>query len=473
MSLSVSKISMAILVATMAILIAGFWCFADASTYYVRTDGNDNCNGTVDSSGSSGNCAFRTILKGLQTAQAGDTVIVHSGSYTGETLSSQRAGTSGNLITLQAYPGETVSISRITISHNYNVVQGLRVTGSGAYSGAGITISGSYDQALYNTILGTCNTCTGGEGACCGAYITGSNNILSHNTFDGVNNGASTAFGQAIYTATSSSNDQITFNLIQNVNTPGRLFEIYGSGHTISHNEVKGTSNAGCSSQVHVDLFQSFASASSNILVEDNYFHDLDSQWVMLADDPADGGSQGIINHWTFRNNIFANITQAGFIKSEYIAFYNNTFSNVGPGAGYNFLCYSTDSEGWGDHGSFENNVVITNANQGICNDATTIAYNYYGTPSYGTYNAPGGTNYVSGGNPQFTAAYSNCMTNTCSFNIGATSVLIGKGTDLSSLFITDYAGNTRSLPWDIGAYEYVSSTGTERPSAPSLSLVN
>jgi hypothetical protein len=41
----------------------------------------------------------------------------------------------------------------------------------------------------------------------------------------------------------------------------------------------------------------------------------------------------------------------------------------------------------------------------------------------------------------------------------------IGQGYDYSSLFTTDYAGNTRTAPWDIGAYEYA----TTVPSAPTL----
>lgn len=36
-----------------------------AATYYVRTDGNDNCNGTTNAGGSSGNCAWLTIAHGL------------------------------------------------------------------------------------------------------------------------------------------------------------------------------------------------------------------------------------------------------------------------------------------------------------------------------------------------------------------------------------------------------------------------
>ena len=41
--------------------------FADR-TYYVRSGGNNNCNGLTDADGSSGECAFATIQKGLDVA---------------------------------------------------------------------------------------------------------------------------------------------------------------------------------------------------------------------------------------------------------------------------------------------------------------------------------------------------------------------------------------------------------------------
>ena len=451
---------------TIFISVIGGLGWAEAATYYVRTDGNNSCNGTTDSSGSSGNCAFRTILKGLQTAQAGDTITVHAGSYTGETLKSQRSGLSGSPITLQAYTGETVTISRIDIPHSYNALSGLTINSYGSFANAGISVTGNNNTISGNRIIGACDTCgSGGETPCTGMYLSGSNNLITNNIFDGMNNGTSTGFGQAIYIAVGSSSNTMTHNTIKNANTPGRLFEFYGDGHRFASNEVFGSVDRWCSA-VHADIFQGFGSPSSNMLIEDNYFHDMDSQWVMLADCPACGGQQGVINHWTFRNNVFANITQSGFIKSSYISFHNNTFYNVGSSGG-NPLIFSTDSEGWGNNGSFVNNILISSANQGVGAAAPniTVSNNYFGSPSYGTYNAPSGSNYVNGGNPQFLSASSNCINNNCDFHIQTTSVCKDKGTDLSSLFSTDHDGNTRTGTWDIGAFEYgTSGAGSPQP---------
>jgi len=70
-------------------------------TFFVRTDGNNACNGQVNAAGSSGNCAWRTIDFAFDTAVAGDTVRVQAGTYA-ELPASTHNGTSGNTITLIA-----------------------------------------------------------------------------------------------------------------------------------------------------------------------------------------------------------------------------------------------------------------------------------------------------------------------------------------------------------------------------------
>jgi hypothetical protein len=53
----------------------------------------------------------------------------------------------------------------------------------------------------------------------------------------------------------------------------------------------------------------------------------------------------------------------------------------------------------------------------------------------------------------------------TWNFHLQSTSPAIGAGAVLSSLFTTDKNGVARGAAWDIGAYEYVSSTVTRRKS--------
>ena len=95
-----------------------------ATTYYVRTDGDDTlCNGTADT-GYIGmvapDCGFKTIQKCVDSVAAGDTCLIHSGTYitacnqlhgsnnpNGGVNIDNKSGTAAFPITLRGYPGDT------------------------------------------------------------------------------------------------------------------------------------------------------------------------------------------------------------------------------------------------------------------------------------------------------------------------------------------------------------------------------
>ncbi|RME52293.1 hypothetical protein D6783_05260, partial [Candidatus Woesearchaeota archaeon] len=52
-----------------------------ATTYYVRTDGNDSCNGLSNTPGTSGNCAFATVRHCYEIMKAGDTCHIGTGIF--------------------------------------------------------------------------------------------------------------------------------------------------------------------------------------------------------------------------------------------------------------------------------------------------------------------------------------------------------------------------------------------------------
>jgi Right handed beta helix region/Protein of unknown function (DUF1565) len=107
---TVRPLILAVLI-TIAILITGILSpsAAEGATYYVSTSGNDANSGTQTS-------PFQTIAKGLSVIKVGDTLYIRGGTYA-ETIDSNRqtipTGTSytaGGVVTIAAYPGETVTL---------------------------------------------------------------------------------------------------------------------------------------------------------------------------------------------------------------------------------------------------------------------------------------------------------------------------------------------------------------------------
>src|SRR5439155_6238344 len=86
------------------------------STYYVSLGGSDGADGRSLSS------PFKTIQRGADAAQPGDTVLVRGGTYR-ETVTPPRSGTSSAPITFKPYNGERVTVSgadRVTAWSKYN-----------------------------------------------------------------------------------------------------------------------------------------------------------------------------------------------------------------------------------------------------------------------------------------------------------------------------------------------------------------
>jgi len=63
-------------------------------------------------------------------------------------------------------------------------------------------------------------------------------------------------------------------------------------------------------------------------------------------------------------------------------------------------------------------------------------------------------------------AFFTNVGVGTEDFTIKSGSALIGEGTDMSGTYTTDITGATRSLPYDIGAFEYLQTSQYARPTS-------
>jgi hypothetical protein len=227
--------------------------------------------------------------------------------------------------------------------------------------------------------------------------------------------------------------------------------------------------------------------------------------------------SDGDTSNTLIYNNIFAteNTTAASgsggnyFIRigSSYgdtgiINILNNTFSSdsLAPlGYGLNMtgaIALGTFPSGTSSTVTIENNILSGPEIdvQGTLNGAATLTMDYnLHNPNTGS--GYGDLAYINGtqykyanlvalhtagyenngmGSSSYASSYPGFVTvptgaGTGNWQLRSSSPAVGAGADLSSSFTTDILGNTRQIPWDMGAYEYVSGiTDTTPPAAPS-----
>jgi len=409
---------------------------------------------------------YATIQGCINAAQAGDNCIIDAGTYTSENaLSSASSGSDGNLITIQPAAGATVNVSRFTITHDYIKVDGLHIVApTGSEGTAGFNISGNYDQITNNTLYGNGSTAYG-------MNVTGDYLTVTGNTWDGNNNDCGNIFFIAMRLSSASQNATVSGNTFKNICSNERIWQIHGINHVFTNNEAYNF--AWTDGGNHPDIFQTLANSgiSDNILIEWNYFRDIDGQIGNMES----ALTAPLVSNWTVRNNVFANVIGTWYVKAGNFSVYNNTFFRCGY-TNQHVIQFGDDGNGDGSGGVVRNNVIIGSATSAGVGTVGIIgagdparSYNYYSTPTYGARSGISETGGISGGDPTFVSPSDNCVATACDFSLQAGSVLIDNGVDLSAYFTTDYAGTSRpqGIAWDIGAYEYAS--GDLTPSAFSF----
>jgi hypothetical protein len=171
----------------------------------------------------------------------------------------------------------------------------------------------------------------------------------------------------------------------------------------------------------------------------------------------------------------------------------DSTYAKFGGIIANNVFAYNVNRAGitlWNENNNplvatIENNIFYENSlgelnAYGIVNSSNTNVVGSVIRNNVGYATAPGATAFMLGAFTGVTISGNSTTTNPNMVNAPATvpapaspnfhltessTVAIGKGLNLSSTFTTDFAGTTRTEPWDIGAYNF--STNTTKPLPP------
>lgn len=422
------------------------------SIYYVRTDGSDSNSGTADTAGG----AYLTPQKAADASTVGSTVQIRSGTYP------QKVTVTNSL----SFLGESgVTLGGFEVSANNVSVRDLSLNGTNVSAGG---------YALY-----------------LGSGVNGAS--FSNITITGQYSGTNSGVGGIGMAANPNGPTNAYIDAIRIINPNYHAFVISGSGHTVTNSVVTGTtgwdafrivgSNIRIANNIvtnfsntysnlnHADIFQTFGDngdISTNVLIEANFVANCEGYQI---GNMTDDSLAGEISDWTFRNNVFANVSRTLNLYVPNTLFYNNTFYKSGRDSNWAIIYGATDA-GHADNLTLYNNCFVecaadeTRANVGWYGGSgvTNLVANYNlvtgaagsdGQTKTGFTTGGLEANGINGSEPLFTDAASG------TFTVQAGSPVIGAGTDLSAYFTDDFTGATRVAPWDIGAYEYLGRTAT------------
>jgi len=253
-----------------------------AASYYVSTTGNDSSPGTID-------LPFSTVQKAVSTVTPGDFIYLRSGTYNENVLISS-SGSSGNLITLTSYSGESTTInggSEIairTVSNKtiaYWVIDGITIRSTNRYTTRfgwwgenpvnnitvqNCTIYGAnHIQGSYNTWEGNNINGTGYAGTDGDAGIGDAGDNAHHNTYTGNTIHDFTQYdSRGIWTQGNTHDSLIENNTVYNIGgNMGQCIDLDGAGNVEWRHTVRGNTVYGCG-YVGIQLENVFASTLEN-----------------------------------------------------------------------------------------------------------------------------------------------------------------------------------------------------------------
>lgn len=393
---------------------------------------------------------YTTFDNGVAATSAGDTLLIRAGTYNtyldtrpGQKNAGAASGTAGNPITIAAYPGNCYTAGTIgpgggcesvtfrpTVALNdavlmmtvqYWTFDGLRINAAAAYQGA----------------------------------KPASNNTFKNMDVFGMNldNNRPTEAGQGFFIAYNTTGVLIDNTKIHDATTNLSPFGVgamglywQGSNSTLQNSEVYNLGGYGM--QLFCNLKDDVCTgAQSNNTVKNNKIHDIGTTGLAI-----EARSQpGATSHKIYNNIVYNNGNRGIGVRSEggagHLVYSNTIYGNATAGISLsngtahiirNNIVWGNDTsksglgdfydDGVGGSATATNNLCGSVSGSGFGSSSTVCPYTT---------------------NPLFVNP------GTGDFHIQADSPAIDHGFTLSAPYDTDFAGNTRFAPFDIGAYEF------------------
>lgn len=459
-----------------------------AATYHVAKTGSDTAPGTAEQ-------PFLTVQKAVNTANAGDTVLVGAGTYAENVRTADKSGSNGAPI---IYDGQGVAtVGSWSLEKPYLHIQNFTIAGGTNYWGGQLYVARTGDNCIvsnnvfnpaFNRYLNPLVRWSGPDVAPFGD--AGSGNLFVHNTI-------TNSMNEVVFRVYGDTNLFYGNRMLDCDATD--FMHIFGLSNSVVANVISNLFDSGTYNN-HVDFIQTFSPAgfgSRGHVIESNYIvgmHGL-AQLAMLADSTVGLASNynntAHMRDITFRNNIFVGVSAKASMAMGGVSWYNNLFyhcatntANGGP-----VLIYASlpGAHGQGHSGRVFNNVFVDCGIAGATNTGgyqfdtvlTNVAadYNFISKngrairadPSERAVGAVGGwdanwweDNGINGGNPMF------ANVSQLDFRLAAGSPLLGAALPLNELFPTDMRGNIRGAQWDIGPLEFNGDEQSRRPDKPT-----
>lgn len=428
-------------VAAVVILLA---CLSpSATTYYVDSASAQASNTNAGTAA----LPWKTIQKGANTAIAGDTVVVKTGTYPERiTFPAGHSGSAGKRVVFLAQPRRTVYMQGFnTDGADWLRIEGFDITNSqGGWLNGGIWLSSSHMEVVDNylhDIPGTAIQASWSGGTWDSVYIA-DNRIYS------VNEGI-----------VASGNDW----LVENNEVERLLYpdagdcdysRFFGNRITFRGNYFHGAlaSEIGAS---HVDGFQTFddnGEVANDITIENNFVESFHEGMMLGMNNVGDA------NNYIIRNNIFCGGDLGGawglcVVNITNLRAVNNVFCNMI----YHGIGFRGDNGTGGSTGMVRNNIFYNSGSNYWADSVSTmqggynIIYDTAGGLSAGDYDPKDLVNV----NPKFMVARPLSIND---FKLQPSSPAINAGIALPGLDDSDMVGTPRpqGAGWDIGPFEFV-----------------